>query len=119
MWDYGPLATKENIKRQWRSVVTGSRRRCRNDPPIIPALRGLRSHFYDPLVESLITHKRYRRPSHRGLRSQTFNGLPTFDLETGELIVDLSRVQHDAQDLPTIETEEGCTICARKPRRVM
>jgi glycyl-tRNA synthetase len=67
-WDYGPLGVelKENIKRQWwRSVVT-----ARDDvvgldssivlPRQVWVASGHVDVFSDPLVESLITHKRYR-----------------------------------------------------------
>ena len=67
-WDYGPLGVelKENIKRQWwRSMV-----QARNDvvgldsSVILPRqaweASGHVATFTDPLIESTITHKRYR-----------------------------------------------------------
>lgn len=67
-WDYGPLGVelKENIKRQWwRSVVTGRDDVVGLDSAIILprevwVASGHVEVFNDPLVESLITHKRYR-----------------------------------------------------------
>ena len=67
-WDYGPLGVelKENIKRQWwRSVVTGRDDVVGLDSSIILprevwVASGHVEVFNDPLVESLITHKRYR-----------------------------------------------------------
>ena len=67
-WDYGPLGVelKENIKRQWwRSVVTGRDDVVGLDSSIILprevwVASGHVEVFHDPLVESLITHKRYR-----------------------------------------------------------
>lgn len=67
-WDYGPLGVelKENIKRQWwRSVVTGRDDVVGIDSSIILprevwVASGHVDVFHDPLVESLITHKRYR-----------------------------------------------------------
>lgn len=67
-WDYGPLGVefKENIKRQWwRSVVTGREDVVGLDSSIILPRQvwvasGHVEVFHDPLVESLITHKRYR-----------------------------------------------------------
>src|SRR6201991_2763541 len=67
-WDYGPLGVelKENIKRQWwRSVVTGRDDVVGLDSSIILPRQvwvasGHVEVFHDPLVESLITHKRYR-----------------------------------------------------------
>ena len=67
-WDYGPLGVelKENIKRQWwRSVVTGRDDVVGLDSSIILPRQvwvasGHVEVFSDPLVESLITHKRYR-----------------------------------------------------------
>src|SRR6202051_3906998 len=67
-WDYGPLGVelKENIKRQWwRSVVTGRDDVVGIDSSIIlPREVGVAAGqvgvFHDPLVESLITQKRYR-----------------------------------------------------------
>src|SRR5882757_8073697 len=67
-WDYGPLGVelKENIKRQWwRSVVTGREDVVGLDSAIILprevwVASGHVEVFNDPLVESLITHKRYR-----------------------------------------------------------
>jgi len=65
--DYGPLGVelKENIKRQWwRSVVTAATTWWARfvDHPAAPGVGGVRPRrvFNDPLVESLITHKRYR-----------------------------------------------------------
>jgi glycyl-tRNA synthetase len=67
-WDYGPLGVelKENIKRQWwRAMVTS-----RDDivgldssvilPRMVWVASGHVGVFNDPLVENLITHKRYR-----------------------------------------------------------
>src|SRR6516162_3088754 len=67
-WDFGPLGVelKENIKRQWwRSVVTGRDDVVGLDSSIILPRQvwvasGHVEVFHDPLVESLITHKRYR-----------------------------------------------------------
>ena len=67
-WDYGPLGVelKENIKRQWwRSVVTSRDDVVGIDSSIILprevwVASGHVEVFHDPLVESLITHKRYR-----------------------------------------------------------
>src|ERR1700744_482977 len=67
-WDYGPLGVefKENIKRQWwRSAVTGRDDAVALDSSIILPRQvwvasGHVEVFHDPLVESLITHKRYR-----------------------------------------------------------
>ena len=67
-WDYGPLGVefKENIKRQWwRSVVTSREDVVGLDSSIVLprevwVASGHVETFNDPLVESLITHKRYR-----------------------------------------------------------
>ncbi|WP_275952257.1 glycine--tRNA ligase [Mycobacterium heckeshornense] len=67
-WDYGPLGVelKENIKRQWwRSMVTSRDDVVGLDSSIILprevwVASGHVDVFHDPLVESLITHKRYR-----------------------------------------------------------
>ncbi len=67
-WDYGPLGVelKDNIKRQWwRSMVTGREDVVGLDSSVILPRQvwvasGHVSVFNDPLVESLITHKRYR-----------------------------------------------------------
>ena len=67
-WDYGPLGVelKENIKWQWwRSVVTSRDDVVGIDSSIILprevwVASGHVEVFHDPLVESLITHKRYR-----------------------------------------------------------
>jgi glycyl-tRNA synthetase len=67
-WDYGPLGVelKENIKRQWwQSVVTSRDDVVGLDSSIILPRQvwvasGHVEVFNDPLVESLITHKRYR-----------------------------------------------------------
>ncbi len=67
-WDYGPLGVelKENVKRQWwRSVVTSRDDVVGLDSSIILprevwVASGHVEVFHDPLVESLITHKRYR-----------------------------------------------------------
>ena len=67
-WDYGPLGVelKENIKRQWwKSVVTGRDDVVGLDSSIVLprevwVASGHVETFNDPLVESLITHKRYR-----------------------------------------------------------
>ncbi|TSE00075.1 glycine--tRNA ligase [Skermania sp. ID1734] len=67
-WDYGPLGVelKENIKKQWwRSIVTGRDDVVGLDSSVILPRQvweasGHVETFTDPLVESLITHKRYR-----------------------------------------------------------
>ncbi|WP_082852520.1 glycine--tRNA ligase, partial [Nocardia farcinica] len=67
-WDYGPLGVelKENIKRQWwRSMVTSREDVVGLDSSVILPRQvweasGHVATFTDPLVESLITHKRYR-----------------------------------------------------------
>ncbi|ONM48584.1 glycine--tRNA ligase [Nocardia donostiensis] len=67
-WDYGPLGVelKENIKRQWwRSMVTSRDDVVGLDSSVILPRQvweasGHVETFSDPLVESLITHKRYR-----------------------------------------------------------
>ncbi|NIZ91055.1 glycine--tRNA ligase [Kineococcus rubinsiae] len=67
-WDYGPLGVelKENIKRQWwRTVVSTRDDVVGLDSSVILPRRvweasGHVSVFTDPLVESLVTHKRYR-----------------------------------------------------------
>jgi len=77
-WDYGPLGVelKENIKRQWwRSVVTGRDACGARFVIILPrqvwVASGHVEVFHDPLVESLITHKRYRADhSHRAYEAK-------------------------------------------------
>jgi glycyl-tRNA synthetase len=67
-WDYGPLGVevKDNVKRQWwRFMVTGREDVVGLDSSIIlprPVWEasGHVAAFTDPLVESLVTHKRYR-----------------------------------------------------------
>ncbi|MBV9512988.1 MAG: glycine--tRNA ligase [Mycobacteriaceae bacterium] len=67
-WDFGPLGVdlKENIKRQWwQAVVTGRDDVVGIDSSIILprevwVASGHVEVFHDPLVESQITHKRYR-----------------------------------------------------------
>ncbi|MEV0031224.1 glycine--tRNA ligase [Nocardia sp. NPDC050793] len=67
-WDYGPLGVelKENIKRQWwRAMVTSREDVVGLDSSVILPRQvwqasGHVETFTDPLVESLITHKRYR-----------------------------------------------------------
>jgi glycyl-tRNA synthetase len=67
-WDYGPLGVelKENIKRQWwRTVVSTRDDVVGLDSSVILPRRvweasGHVAVFTDPLVESLVTHKRYR-----------------------------------------------------------
>ncbi len=67
-WDYGPLGVelKDNIKRQWwRSMVTGREDVVGLDSSVILprqvwAASGHVDTFTDPLVESLVSHKRYR-----------------------------------------------------------
>ncbi|WP_067654695.1 glycine--tRNA ligase [Nocardia harenae] len=67
-WDYGPLGVelKENIKRQWwRTMVTSRDDVVGLDSSVILPRQvweasGHVATFTDPLVESLITHKRYR-----------------------------------------------------------
>jgi len=67
-WDFGPLGVdlKENIKRQWwQAVVSGRDDVVGIDSSIILprevwVASGHVEVFHDPLVESQITHKRYR-----------------------------------------------------------
>jgi glycyl-tRNA synthetase len=67
-WDYGPLGVelKENIKRQWwRQMVQARDNVVGLDSAVILPRQvweasGHVEVFNDPLVESLITHKRYR-----------------------------------------------------------
>jgi glycyl-tRNA synthetase len=67
-WDYGPLGVevKDNVKRQWwRSMITGREDVVGLDSSIILPRQvweasGHVEVFTDPLVESLVTHKRYR-----------------------------------------------------------
>ncbi|WP_337059510.1 glycine--tRNA ligase [Kineococcus sp. G2] len=67
-WDYGPLGVelKENIKRQWWRAVVSSREDVvgLDSSVILPRkvweASGHVEVFTDPLVESLVTHKRYR-----------------------------------------------------------
>ncbi|NAZ82602.1 glycine--tRNA ligase [Kineococcus sp. R8] len=67
-WDYGPLGVelKENIKRQWWRTMVSSRDDVVGlDSAVILPRRvweasGHVAVFTDPLVESLVTHKRYR-----------------------------------------------------------
>ncbi len=67
-WDYGPLGVelKDNIKRQWwRTMVTGRDDIVGLDSAVILPRQvwvasGHVSVFSDPLVESQLTHKRYR-----------------------------------------------------------
>ncbi|TPW70809.1 glycine--tRNA ligase [Schumannella sp. 10F1B-5-1] len=67
-WDYGPLGTalKENIKRQWWKFMVQSREDIVGiDSSVILPKRvweasGHVEVFTDPLVESTVTHKRYR-----------------------------------------------------------
>jgi len=67
-WDYGPLGVelKENIKRQWwRTMVQGRDDVVGLDSSVILPKRvwevsGHVDVFVDPLVESTITHRRYR-----------------------------------------------------------
>ncbi|MGF1661520.1 MAG: glycine--tRNA ligase [Kineosporiaceae bacterium] len=67
-WDYGPLGVevKDNVKRQWwRSMITGREDVVGLDSSIILPRQvwvasGHVDAFSDPLVESLVTHKRYR-----------------------------------------------------------
>jgi glycyl-tRNA synthetase len=67
-WDYGPLGVelKENIKRQWwRTMVQGRDDVVGLDSSVILPKRvwevsGHVEVFVDPLVESTITHRRYR-----------------------------------------------------------
>ena len=67
-WDYGPLGVelKENIKKQWwRNMVTTREDTVGLDSSVILPRQvweasGHVETFSDPLVESLITHKRYR-----------------------------------------------------------
>jgi glycyl-tRNA synthetase len=67
-WDYGPLGVelKDNIKRQWwKNMVQGRDDIVGLDSSVILPRQvwvasGHVGVFTDPLVESLITHKRYR-----------------------------------------------------------
>ncbi len=67
-WDYGPLGVelKENIKRQWwRTMVTSREDIVGLDSAVILPRQvwvasGHVGVFTDPLVENLVTHKRYR-----------------------------------------------------------
>ncbi|MEA9986963.1 MULTISPECIES: glycine--tRNA ligase [Subtercola] len=67
-WDYGPLGVelKENIKRQWWKHMVQSRDNVVGLdsavilPPQVWQASGHLEVFTDPLVESLITHRRYR-----------------------------------------------------------
>lgn len=67
-WDYGPLGVelKENIKRQWWKHMVQSRDNVVGLdsavilPPKVWEASGHLEVFTDPLVESLITHRRYR-----------------------------------------------------------
>ncbi|MEI4271770.1 glycine--tRNA ligase [Klenkia sp. LSe6-5] len=67
-WDYGPLGVelKENIKKQWWRTVVQSREDVvgLDSSVILPrqvwVASGHVGVFSDPLVESLLTHKRYR-----------------------------------------------------------
>ncbi|MBV8346850.1 MAG: glycine--tRNA ligase, partial [Mycolicibacterium sp.] len=67
-WDFGPFGVelKENIKRQWWHAVVTSRDDIVgiDSSIILPrdvwVASGHLEVFHDPLVESLITHKRYR-----------------------------------------------------------
>ncbi len=67
-WDYGPLGVelKDNIKRQWwRAMVTAREDVVGLDSSVILprqvwAASGHVETFTDPLVESLVSHKRYR-----------------------------------------------------------
>jgi len=67
-WDYGPLGVelKDNIKKQWwRNMVTSREDTVGLDSSVILPREvweasGHVETFSDPLVESLITHKRYR-----------------------------------------------------------
>ena len=96
-WDYGPLgvALKDNIKREWwRSMVV-----TRGDivgvdtsvilPSEVWVASGHVKVFNDPLVESLVTHKRYRADhleeafEHKhGRKPTSWDEIP--DPETGE-----------------------------------
>ena len=134
-WDYGPLGVelKENIKRQWwRSVVTGRDDVVGLDSSIILPRQvwvasGHVEVFNDPLVESLICHKRYRAgPSHEAYAAKNGrpadpNGLADIRARTAATgAVDrAARVQHDAQDLSSVRSRprRACTICGRRPRR--
>jgi len=67
-WDYGPLGVelKENIRRQWwQAMVTGRDDIVGLDSAVILAREvweasGHVATFSDPLVEHLVSHKRYR-----------------------------------------------------------
>jgi len=67
-WDYGPMGVelKENLKRQWwRTMVTGREDVVGLDssvilPTAVWEASGHLQAFVDPLVESTVTHKRYR-----------------------------------------------------------
>ncbi|MGO1538441.1 MAG: glycine--tRNA ligase [Leucobacter sp.] len=96
-WDYGPLGTalKENIKRQWwrnmvqkRDDVVGIDSSVILPTPVWEA-SGHVDVFTDPLVESTVTHKRYRADhlwekfeAKHGREPESWDEVP--DPETGE-----------------------------------
>lgn len=123
---------KENIKRQWwRSVVTGRDDVVGIDSSIILprevwVASGHVDVFHDPLVESLITHKRYRA-DHLIEAYEAKHGHPPpngladiRDPETGEP-GQWTQPREFNMMLKTylgpIETEEGLHYLRRKPRR--
>lgn len=96
-WDYGPLGTelKENIRRQWwQTFVRGRGDMVGLDSSIVLPKRvweasGHVATFADKVVESTITHKRYRADhlweafvAKRGREPESWDEVP--DPETGQ-----------------------------------
>ncbi|MDQ1135382.1 glycyl-tRNA synthetase [Microbacterium sp. SORGH_AS 1204] len=96
-WDYGPLGTelKENIRRQWwQTFVRGRGDMVGLDSSVILPKRvweasGHVATFADKVVESTITHKRYRADhlweafvAKRGREPESWDEVP--DPETGQ-----------------------------------
>jgi glycyl-tRNA synthetase len=96
-WDYGPLGTelKENIRRQWwQTFVRGRGDMVGLDSSIVLPKRvweasGHVATFADEVVESTITHKRYRADhlweafvAKRGREPESWDEVP--DPETGQ-----------------------------------
>ncbi|GAA1644099.1 glycine--tRNA ligase [Microbacterium flavum] len=96
-WDYGPLGTelKENIRRQWwQTFVRGRGDMVGLDSSIILPKRvweasGHVATFADEVVESTVTHKRYRADhlweafvAKRGREPESWDEVP--DPETGQ-----------------------------------
>jgi len=96
-WDYGPLGTalKENIKRQWWKFMVQTRDDIVGiDSSVILPKRvweasGHVEVFTDPLVESTVTHKRYRADhlweafeAKHGREPESWDEVP--DPETGQ-----------------------------------